>query len=200
MSYKIIPLGMRCQAVQVVNSYILQPRYPFDWCQMNINSMCDVLSLKKENVEEYYRSYLSELDMTTTRHMRTNSWFPHDNITPGVDMEPVIQKYVRRAHRLLDAIHNTDTPIIFLIFFTFPNNNNYSELVKLVETVSSISSVPLYFFVVNCDNVTREESNIFYLYEEVDYNKGDDAFAMLVDRLSAKFKKYMERFIPTAPT
>jgi hypothetical protein len=199
MSYKIIPLGMRCQAVQVVERYISQPRFPFDWCQININSMCDILSLQKENVEEYYRNYLSELDMTTTRHKLTNSWFPHDDITPGVDMEPVIQKYVRRTHRLLDAIHNIDTPIIFLVFFSFPNINNYRELMQLIGRVSSISSVPLHFFVVNCDKTTREESNIFYLHEDVDYNKGDEAFSDLVDRASAKFKNYMERFIPTKP-
>jgi hypothetical protein len=194
MSYKIIPLGMRCQAVEVASTYISQPRYPFDWCQMNIDSMCSIISLQKNNVEEYFRKYFSEVDVTTKRHKYTDSWFPHDNIESDVDMEETIQKYIRRTYRLLDAIHTTEVPIVFIIFFSFPYADNYKILTQLITTVSNISHATLSFFVVNCDNLSREESDIFYIYEEADKTKGDAAFTELGVRVSVSFKKYMERF------
>ena len=200
MSYKIIPFGMRCQAVEVAITYISQARYPFDWCQMNADSMCSIISLQKENVEDFFRRYFSDVDLTTKRHKNTNSWFPHDNIESDADIEDVIQKYIRRTYRLLDAIHTTDTPIVFIIFFSFPSLDNCKILTQLITTVSNISHADLYFFVVNCDKLSKEESNIFYLYEELDNTKGEGAYTELGVRVGVSFKKYMERFSPVVPT
>ena len=106
MSFHIIPLGTRCQAVEVVSSCISQPRYTFDWIQ--------IISLNKSDIDNFIRNYLSCVDSTTKMHKLTSSWFPHDDI---VDLEGFIQKYIRRTHRLLDTIHTIGKPKIFVIFF-----------------------------------------------------------------------------------
>jgi len=188
---------MRCQAVEVVSSCISQPRYTFDWIQMNIDTMCQIISLNKSDIDNFIRNYLSCVDSTTKMHKLTSSWFPHDDI---LDLEGFIQKYIRRTHRLLDTIHNIGKPKIFVIFFGIYENNNYIRAQKLISTVSAISKDQLYFFIVNCYKEDKNDTYIcndrinqlLYIHEPLDYSKGEHAWGELTQKVSKRFKKYID--------
>lgn len=198
MSFHIIPLGMRCQAVEVVSSCVSQPRYTFDWIQMNLDTMCQILSLNKSDIDNFIRNYLSCVDSTTKMHKLTSSWFPHDDI---VDLEGFIQKYIRRSHRLLDTIHNIGTHKIFVIFFgTYIRKKNHIIAQKLISTVSTICKDQLYFFIVNCYLENKNDTyicddrtnQILYIHEPLNKRKGEHAWGELTQKVSIRFKKYID--------
>jgi hypothetical protein len=171
MNIQLIPLGIRCNAAYVTDAIVKQPRLPFDWTQMNVNSMIDVLFLKKEHIQEYWTKYFSNLD-ANSHHNETRSWFPHDEFKTPEEKEATIQKYIRRTHRLVDML-NSPIPKVFLIFFGYPENNSMERAQKLILSIGNRVNTQHRFLIWNAKYQEIQMENISFFYEKLP-EKGED--------------------------
>ena len=163
MKTVLIPLGMRCNSATIINNIVPQPRLPFDWTQMNAYSMSRVLQLNKENIHSFWTEYFSQID-ATHHHTKTNSWFPHDNFTTDEEKIASVEKYVRRTHRLQDALNRPEHKI-FLIFFGFPEVGNHLTAVHLLTTLETLCKENYSVIMCNVFIENYYNANMYHMYE-----------------------------------
>ncbi len=174
--WMFVPMGMRCTSASVKRNelHVKSATYVFDWCQMNVDTMCAVLRLHDDAIEPFFRQYMTEL--VDHRHPEDNSWFPHDTEEFGA----LVDKYTRRTRRLLNDLR-TEKPKLFITVTSPYEPSNVSICHKLKSTLSQI--------VPNCDETSRfifvsatqssyRIGNAFYLAIFVDNKGGDGAWAV----------------------
>lgn len=160
METYLIPLGFRCNAACITKEIVDQPRFVFDWVQMNVDSMIQVLHLNSSEIHTYWEKYFSELD-EKNYHKTTGSWFPHDSFTSEKEKTDTIEKYVRRTERL-HQVFKTNTHIIFLVFHGFPKGDTIMNSKKLITAVTSLKSKKVSFIVCNSCFESVDLENIYF--------------------------------------
>lgn len=194
MSIQLIPLGIRCNAAIVTTAIINQPRLPFDWTQMNVGSMIQVMFLK-ENLREYWTTYFSNLD-SNNYHRVTKSWFPHDEYTSAEEKANTIEKYIRRTNRL---IHVLDSPIpkVFLIFFGYPEYDSLEKATQLIMCLRSRISAHHKILVFNAQYIEKQIDNIYFFYEKLPEDVKDekeDAWSMLTKNVEKRVRNILSEW------
>lgn len=192
MEAHLIPLGFRCNAAFITNKIVDQPRFVFDWVQMNIESMICVLKLKTDEIRGYWEKYFSELD-EKNYHKITGSWFPHDSFKNEEDKAYTLDKYVRRTERLHQVLR-TNTHVIFLLFQGFPDTNSLHNSKHIIKTVSSLKSTNVSFIVCNScyENLQIENTCLFFepLYQM--YENSDKDWDDLTSRLTTRVSLFLK--------
>lgn len=184
---------MRCVSAEISQCFVQQPRFPFDWCQMNPDSMKKVIELEKENVKPFWSFYFSEID-DTCHHKRTGSWFPHDVFTPE-EIDKTIAKYTRRTIRFLDVLESEPMKI-FLIVFGFPEENS-SKIVNLLYHSLSERTKSKCFFLVGNALISEEDveiENMHFFYAKLDNkNIGQEDWKTLIHIASEKISCFLQK-------
>jgi hypothetical protein len=174
MEYFFVPTGTKCMSAEIAQAIVSQPRFPFDWCQMNEWSMKKVIELDKESVSGFWQMYFSEID-DLKYHKITKSWFPHDSFTNEKEMEMTIAKYTRRTERFLNILKEP-APKIFFIAFGFPEENS-AEKVNVLYHALSQQTLNNCFFII-CNALILEEDkevdNMYFFYIKLENQEASD--------------------------
>jgi hypothetical protein len=191
MDVQLIPLGIRCNAAIVTNAIVNQPRLPFDWAQMNVNSMIDVLQLKKEHVNTYWTNYFSFLDKDFY-HTQTKSWFPHDDFS-NEEKEKTVEKYERRTNRLIDVL-DSPIPKVFHIFFGYPDHESLEKANSLILAIRSRITSPHIFLICNAQRNEFQLDNVYFFYEvlpeKVDI-ENEDSWSILTKNVEKRVREFL---------
>jgi len=163
MKVVVLPFGMRCNTAIAVNAIVNQPRLPFDWTQMNEESMLRVLQLNKDDTILFWTIYFSNID-ETNHHRTTGSWLPHDSFQSEEEKNASVEKYVRRTVRLHKAISRKEHKV-FIIFFGFPETNSMRIAEKLIYTIQSVCKENYSVIICNALHQQFREGNLFFIYE-----------------------------------
>jgi hypothetical protein len=193
MQTLLIPMGLRCNAAIVTKAIVSQPSLPFDWTQMNIESMKTVLQLKEESIRGFWETYFSTLD-ETNHNQQTNSWFPHDLFGSPEETRNTVDKYERRTKRLLQAF-DSPTPKVFLIFFGFPESDSLEKTAHLIMAIRSRVNVEHSFIVCNAKYDETTIENIHFIYEklpEIVEDEKEDSWSMLTKHVEQRVRKLVE--------
>jgi hypothetical protein len=189
MKGHLIPLGLRCNAALITNAIVNQPRFPFDWVQMNAESMRDVIYLEAGQIKDYWISYFSNLD-DTNHNVQTGSWFPHDSFSTEKEKDETIQKYVRRTERFLRVLDSSDH-VVYLIVFGFPE---YTNIDKILEVTFAIRNrhIGSYSFII-CNGMIPEDEkeDTVFLYEKLGGEKGYEDWEDLAKRLEQRVRNHL---------
>ena len=163
MKVLVIPFGMRCNAAMAVNAIVNQPHLPFDWTQMSVESMLDVLQLSRGSTQSFWESYFSEMD-TTNHNKRTGSWLPHDAFMSEEERKASVDKYVRRTTRLQEALAREEHKV-FLVFFGFPVTDTLDTTRKLISGIRD--SCKENYSIIICNAVYQEyrDDFLYFIYE-----------------------------------
>jgi len=163
MKVLVIPFGMRCNAAMAVNAIVNQPHLPFDWTQMSVESMLDVLQLSRGSTQSFWESYFSEID-TTNHNKRTGSWLPHDAFMSEEERKASVDKYVRRTTRLQEALAREEHKV-FLVFFGFPVADTLDTTRKLISGIRD--SCKENYSIIICNAVYQEyrDDFLYFIYE-----------------------------------
>jgi hypothetical protein len=192
MKVLLLPLGMRCNAAMAINPIVNQPRLPFDWAQMNVNTMVQVFHLSKENTPSFWESYFSNLD-DTNHNKTTGSWLPHDTFSTEEERKISVEKYVRRTIRLQETLTREEHKI-FVIFFGFPEPNNMRTLKQLYDIIDEKCKTN--YSIIAC-NVVYEESillDMFLIYERLhDTGNEDSDWADMTTRISKRISDILTK-------
>lgn len=173
MSY-FVPVGSRCASVEIAQKIISQPRFPFDWCQMNVWSMKKVIELEQDYSKEFWSMYFSELD-DTKHHTKTQSWFPHDSFSTNIEMNMTVEKYVRRTERLLQILESP-TNKVFLIVFGFPEESSSEATNILYHALKAKAKGNNLFLVCNAAILEedKEIDNMYFFYIKLQSHSESD--------------------------
>lgn len=182
MKSYIIPLGMRCTAVELTNTIVNQPRFPFDWTQMSVKSMCDVIHLEAPEIKSFWTDYFSSVD--DTKHTKSGSWFAHDDFT---DKSSIIDKYCRRTERL-QSVLQSKTHVTYVIVFGFPEQDSIEKVLELAFVIRCHHQGPCSFIVCNGTIQEGEEEDMIFLYEKLEEDWED-----LKKRLEHRIRKIIEQ-------
>jgi len=162
-SFIIIPLGVCCSAAYICRSHtnLTQKAYAFDWAQINIDSMCNMLQLNKTNIPLFLNEYFSDVDFQNEGiHTKTKSKFPHEK---KADKNVIIDKYTRRLIRLNEDISSLQKKL-FVVFFLsgtiIPENK--SKFLKLRGKIQSPQELNT-FIVFNASQINKRQENIFFI-------------------------------------
>jgi hypothetical protein len=171
MKVLLIPFGMRCNAAMAVNAIVNQPRLPFDWTQMNPESMLNVLQLSRESTQSFWESYFSEMD-TTNHNKRTASWLPHDAFMTEEERKASVEKYVRRTIRLQEALASEEHKV-FVVFFGYPLADTLDTTRKLISGIQD--SCKENYSIIICNAMYQEyrDESLYFIYEPL-INTGSD--------------------------
>lgn len=194
MKTLLIPMGMRCNAAIVTNSIVNQPRLPFDWAQIDIDSMIQCLEISKEDIELFWTEYFNQVD-SSHHHLTTNSWFPHDNFDTEENKIQTIKKYVRRHQRLL-ALLEQESHKIYVIFFGFPIPETSSfytlyQSAKLIESITKVSKGTNTFVVCNAKKNEEKTENIHFIYERLEETVEGDSWDILTKKIEARIRQFL---------
>lgn len=172
MKVLLIPFGMRCNAAMAVNAIVNQPRLPFDWTQMSVESMLDVLQLSRGPTQSFWEIYFSEMD-TTNHNKRTGSWLPHDAFMSEEERKASVDKYVRRTIRLQEALAREEHKV-FLVFFGFPLADTLDTTRKLISGIRD--SCKENYSIIICNAVYQEyrDDFLYFIYEPLLQTESDD--------------------------
>jgi len=172
MKVLVIPFGMRCNAAMAVNAIVNQPRLPFDWTQMSVESMLDVLQLSRGSTQSFWENYFSEMD-TTNHNKRTGSWLPHDGFTTEEERKASVDKYVRRTIRLQETLAREEHKI-FLVFFGFPLADTLDTTRKLISGIRD--SCKENYSIIICNALYQEyrDETLYFIYEPLFQTDSDD--------------------------
>lgn len=163
MKVVVVPFGMRCNTAMAVNAIVNQPRLPFDWTQMNEQSMMYILQLEKDHTISFWKEYFSNID-ETNHHKMTGSWLPHDAFRTEEEREASVEKYVRRTVRLQEALSRKEHKV-FVIFFGFPQANSISIAQKLIQTIDTVCKENYSIIICNASQQQLRKGNLFFIYE-----------------------------------
>ena len=191
MKSYLIPLGTRCNAALITKELVNQARFPFDWVQMNSESMRDVILLEPEKIREYWTSYFSELD-ETKHHKKTQSWFPHDSFSTEEEIQDTIEKYVRRTQRFQNVL-NTKVNVIYLITFGFPEAENIDKVLELTFAIRNRQIGPCSFIICNAMKLEEKKDDILFLYEHLEGEKGFEDWRNMDKRIELRIAEYLKR-------
>jgi len=191
MQAYLIPLGFRCNAAMVTNAIVNQPRFVFDWTQMNIQSMIKVLELQPSEIRVFWIQYFAHLNKDK-RHTETNSWFPHDTFITEDDMSETVEKYIRRTKRL-HQLFNIDAHIIFLIFHGYPQADSLEKSKEIMSAMVEKKSTNVSFILCNASYLNEENANVYLLHElfvstDDEVTDWDD----LTKRVTSRVKLFLE--------
>jgi hypothetical protein len=172
MKVLLIPFGMRCNAAIAVNAIVNQPRLPFDWTQMSVESMLDVLQLSRGSIQSFWESYFSEMD-TTNHNKKTGSWLPHDVFMSEEERKASVNKYVRRTIRLQETLAREEHKI-FLVFFGFPVADTLDTTRKLISGI--LDSCKKNCSIIICNALYQEyrDESLYFIYEPLLQKYSDD--------------------------
>jgi hypothetical protein len=172
MKVLVIPFGMRCNAAMVANAIVNQPRLPFDWTQMSLESMLDVLQLSRESTQSFWESYFSEMD-TTNHNKRTGSWLPHDTFMTEDERKMSVEKYVRRTIRLQEALAREEHKV-FLIFFGYPMAETLDTTRKLISGIRDSCKENYSIIICNALHQEYRDESLYFIYEPLIHTESDD--------------------------
>jgi len=135
--YSYISFGSRCNSAIILRNLLkLQiESLPFDWVQMNINSMEDIMKLYNETdkIEAFYSYYFTNsFNKTEKKYINDGSWFPHDDFN---NINDVIQKYTRRTYRLFNIIKNNNKKI-FLNLQQYINSSILEKIINILDNLN----------------------------------------------------------------
>ncbi len=191
MKSYLIPLGTRCNAALITKEFVNQARFPFDWVQMNSESMRDVILLEPGDIRPFWTTYFSYLD-ESKHHQTTNSWFPHDTFSTEEEKKDTTEKYIRRTQRLLDVL-NTKEHIIYLITFGFPEEENVEKILEITFAIRNRQVGPCSFIVCNGMKLEEEKNDIVFLYEHLEGKKGFEDWRNMDKRLELRIAEYLKK-------
>lgn len=196
MTTHLIPLGMRCSAAQITNAIVSQPRFPFDWVQMNAESMRDVIHLKPTEIRKFWTDYFSSID--DTKHTITGSWFPHDEFTDE-EKEKTIDKYVRRTERL-HSVLNLQSHVTYVIVFGFPEQDTIEKVLELTFAICCRQEGSCSFIICNGMIPEIEKENMTFIYEKLGELNGFQDWEDLTTSLEQRVRKILlEKQIKVIP-
>jgi hypothetical protein len=155
-----------------LNAIVNQPRLPFDWTQMSVESMLDVLQLSRGSTQSFWENYFSEMD-TTNHNKRTGSWLPHDGFTTEEERKASVDKYVRRTIRLQETLAREEHKI-FLVFFGFPLADTLDTTRKLISGIRD--SCKENYSIIICNALYQEyrDDFLYFIYEPLLQTESDD--------------------------
>ena len=193
MKVLVIPFGMRCNAAMAVNAIVNQPRLPFDWTQMSVESMLDVLQLSRGTTQSFWESYFSEID-TTNHNKRTGSWLPHDAFMSEEERKASVDKYVRRTTRLQEALAREEHKV-FLVFFGFPLADTLDTTRKLISGIRDACKEN--YSIIICNAVYQEyrDDFLYFIYEpllQTDSNDENKDWDDLTKRVENRIRVLLE--------
>jgi hypothetical protein len=200
MKTYLIPFGFRCNAAIVTNAIVDQPRFVFDWTQMNIHSMIHVLNLEPSGMQTFWTQYFSKLD-NENRHTETSSWFPHDKFTTEEEKVATLNKYIRRTERLYNLM-KTDSHVIFLIFNGFPEIDSLDKSHFIINALLAKKSSNVSFIVCNSCFLNQEVMNLNLIYEPLleSNTTADNDWNDLTSRITTRVKTLLaEKDIQISP-
>lgn len=133
--YSFISFGSRCNSA-IILRYILKLQIeslPFDWVQMNINTMENIMKLlnKSDKIEAFYSYYFTDSFNKIEKKSIDDSWFPHDNFD---NIHDVVAQYTRRTYRLFDIIKNNNKKI-FLNLQQYVNNSILEKIINILDNL-----------------------------------------------------------------
>jgi hypothetical protein len=193
MQAYLVPLGVRCNAAMVTSAIVDQPRFVFDWAQMNLYSMIKVLNLEPNQIRTFWIEYFSKLN-EAKRHVETNSWFPHDTFSTDDEMSETVEKYIRRTQRL-HAVIKSDTPIFFLIFHGYPDMKTQETTWELLNAVVARRSDKISFIVCNASYVNDGDNNVYLIYEPLlpPHDKEEKNWEDLTNRVKERVRLLLQK-------
>lgn len=184
--YSYISFGSRCNAA-IILRYLLKKQemsLPFDWVQMNINSMDNIMNLYKDHtkIEAFYCYYFTNNFNKIEKKSEDNSWFPHDNFD---DIHKVVQQYVRRTYRLFDIIRNNNKKI-FLHLQQYLNNSILEKIINILDNLN----IDYFLIIINAfdhDIITEKYMNFYvpFIIENGDDSDYDNWNLKIIDKLKS---------------
>lgn len=138
----LIPMGVLCDAKKICNC-VHKCRstltLPFDWCQMNGESMVKVLNLSDSAIKPFWTTYLSNLN-SNNKNKATGSWFPHDFLKDKTtlkfeSLEECIEKYSRRTRRMFYNLRLPEDKLLFSFFLSSLNKGNIATVMLLKKCI-----------------------------------------------------------------
>jgi hypothetical protein len=187
----LIPLGTRCNSAILTSRIVNQARFPFDWVQMNVESMRDVVHLESDQVKEFWTTYFSEID-SAKYNTKTGSWFPHDSFSSEEEKKETIEKYVRRTERL-HSVLDSNQHVTYLIVFGFPQEENIEKVLELTFAVRNRQRGPVSFIICNAMIQEATKEDIVFMYEKLEGGKGYEDWENLATRLEARIRQHLEK-------
>ena len=135
--YSFISFGSRCNSA-IILRYILKLQIeslPFDWVQMNINTMKDIMKLLNDSdrIEAFYSYYFTDSFNKIEKKSIDHSWFPHDDFD---NIHDVVAQYTRRTYRLFDIIKNNNKKI-FLNLQQYVNNSILEKIINILDNLNT---------------------------------------------------------------
>lgn len=191
MKSYLIPLGTRCNAALITKELVNQARFPFDWVQMNSESMRDVILLEPHDIRNFWTTYFLNLD-ESKHHLVTKSWFPHDTFSTEEEKAETVEKYIRRTQRFQEVL-NTTAHVIYLITFGFPEEENIERILELTFAIRNRQVGPCSFIVCNGMKVEEERDDMTFLYEHLEGEKGFEDWKNMDKRLELRIREYLEK-------
>ncbi len=191
MKSYLIPLGTRCNAALITKELVNQARFPFDWVQMNSESMRDIILLEPEGIRPFWTAYFSNLD-DTKHHVITQSWFPHDSFSTEEDKAETVEKYIRRTQRFQEVL-NTTAHVIYLITFGFPEAENIDKVLELTFAIRNRQVGPCSFIICNAMKLEEKKDDIVFLYEHLEGEKGFEDWRNMDKRIELRIADYLKK-------
>jgi hypothetical protein len=157
-----IPLGMMCTSAYSLDfAHLRTFSFPFDWNQLAISTMLEILNLPNCNkdVELYYSNMFHSLN-EDNRDIISNSWFPHDKN----DQETIL-RYTRRTIRLNEIIRDSTDHLVFMTYFGSYLETNHANFLILQDAVLSQSvskKITFFCFAALQNECYDEKTNTFY--------------------------------------
>ncbi len=152
-----MPLGARCSSASIIDGGLgkRSKAYPFDWIDIDLDTILKFLSIPPENsIENYVAEYFKNVNRETLRHETDNTWFPHD----FPEKEDATTKYIRRFKRMFDLFKSTKN-ILFLTTFAHVNKKNTDVFDKIKQRLSLLVKGECIFITINLDDLDYEKEN-----------------------------------------
>ncbi len=148
-----VPLGTRCTSSAIIDGGLGKKlkTYPFDWIDINLNTILKFISIPPESTESYITEYFKKVDRTTLKHEEDGTWFPHD----FPEKENVVTKYTRRFKRLFE-LFNSEKNIVFLTVFAHVNYDNIAVFEKIKKTLTTIIKGNFILITINLSDFEYE--------------------------------------------
>jgi len=193
--YSYISFGSRCNSAIILRNLLkLQiESLPFDWVQMNINSMEDIMKLYNESdkIEAFYSYYFTNsFNKTEKKYINDGSWFPHDDFN---NINDVVQKYTRRTYRLFNIIKNNNKKI-FLNLQQYINSFILEKIINILDNLN-IDYLLIIINAYDYDEINKKYINFHVPFKiEIGNDSDYDNWNLkIIDKL--KTLKYFNNFI-----
>jgi hypothetical protein len=147
-----IPLGIRCSSATALQySGLRTYSFPFDWCQMKIDTMCEIINLPDDEivVSNFVENIVNKICPITKMNAITGDWFPHD------DFPNDISRYTRRILRMNNLINNSTDQLVFITTFGVLNDENIAKFQTIRNCVVNKLKTTHYLFL--CVSATSQE-------------------------------------------